>query len=123
MTAGLVGLLGGAMEKNYNDDQNNLIVEEILVFLQEKRTVLRMIRIGISAVIAQISILGFLIATSKYYQWMEVMHLWIPFALLNLIVLGIASYLIFGSLIRLRQLDRQIIKYKESHGTIAKVLD
>jgi len=111
------------MEKKYNDDQSNLIVEEILVFLQEKRTVLRMIRIGISAVIAQISILGFLIATSKYYQWMQVMHLWIPFALLNLIVLGIAGYLIFGSLIRLHQLDRQILKYKESHGIIADATD
>ena len=111
------------MEKNYNDDESNLIVEEILVFLQEKRTVLRMIRIGISTVIAQISILGFLIATSKYYEWMEVMHLWIPFALLNLILLSIAGYLIFGSLIRLHELDRQILKYKESHSVIGSVMD
>jgi hypothetical protein len=114
---------GAFLEKNYNDDESNLIVEEILVFLQEKRTALRMIRIGISAVIAQISILGLLIATSKYYEWMQVMHLWIPFALLNLIVLGIAGYLIFGSLIRLHQLDRQILRYKQSHGSIANFMD
>ncbi len=71
------------MEKKYdkNVDVDNLIVEEILVLLQEKRTALRMVRIGIGAIIAQITILGFLIATSKYYEWMEVMHLWIPFVI------------------------------------------
>ena len=81
------------MEKDYckNMDVDNIIVEEILVLLQEKRTALRMVRIGIAAIIAQITILGFLIATSKYYERMEVMHLWIPFALLNLVVLGIAG--------------------------------
>lgn len=111
------------MEKKYVDDENNIIVEEMLVFLQEKRTALRMVRIGISAVIAQISILGFLIATSKYYEWMEVMHLWIPFALLNLVVLGIAGYLIFGSLIRIHHLDHQMLKYRKSHSEISNFMD
>jgi hypothetical protein len=111
------------MEKKYNDDENNLIFEEMIVFLQEKRTALRMVRIGISAVIAQISILGFLIATSKYYEWMQVMHLWIPFALLNLIVLSIAGYLIFKALIRIHHLDYQILRYKKSHDGIADFMD
>jgi len=111
------------MEKKYSDDESNLMVEEILFFLQEKRTALRMVRIGISAVIAQISILGFLIAASKYYEWMQVMHLWIPFTLLNLLVLGTAAYLIFGSLIRIHKLDRRILRYKETHDGIASVMD
>jgi uncharacterized membrane protein len=110
------------MEKKYNEDVDNLIVEEILVLLQEKRTALRMVRIGISAVIAQISILGFLIATSKYYEWMQVMHLWIPFALLNLVVLGVAAYFIFGSLIQIQRMDRQILRYKNSHSKIANIM-
>ena len=111
------------MEKKYDEDLDNLIVEEILVLLQEKRTALRMVRIGISAVIALISILGLLIATSRYYKWMEVMHLWIPFVLLNLVVLGIAGYFIFGSLIHIHRLDRQILRYKKSHGRIANFMD
>ena len=111
------------MEKKYNEDVDSLIVEEILVLLQEKRTALRMVRIGISAVIAEITILGLLIATSRYYKWMEVMHLWIPFALLNLVVLGIAGYFIFGSLIHIHRLDRQIIRFKKSHGRIADFMD
>lgn len=113
------------MEKKYdkNVDVDNLIVEEILVLLQEKRTALRMVRIGIGAIIAQITILGFLIATSKYYERMEVMHLWIPFVLLNLVILGIAGYFIFGSLIYIHRLDRQIQRYKKSHGVISNFMD
>jgi hypothetical protein len=111
------------MEKKHSEDENNLMVEEILFFLQEKRTALRMVRIGISAVIAQIAILSFLIAASKYYEWIQVMHLWIPFALLNLLVLGTAAYLIFGSLIRIHKLDRQIFRYKETHHGITDVMD
>ena len=111
------------MDKTYNEDVDNLIVEEILVLLQEKRTALRMVRIGISAIIAQITILSFLIATSRYYQWMEVMHLWIPFAVLNLVVLATAGYFIFGSLIHIHRLDRQILRYKKSHGIITHLME
>lgn len=112
-----------SMGKKYNNDECNLITEVMLVFLQEKRTALRMVRIGISAIIAQISVLGLLIATSKYYERMEVMHLWIPFALLNLVVLCIAGYLIIGSLIRIHHLDHQMLTYKKSHKEIANFMD
>ena len=110
------------MEQKYDEGIDNLIVDEILVLLHEKRTSLRMVRIGISAVIAQIAILGFLIATSKHYERIQIMHLWIPFALLNLVVLGVAGYFIFGSLIQIRRLDRQILRYKTRHGKIAEIM-
>jgi hypothetical protein len=111
------------VEKKYSEDVDNLIVEEILVLLQEKRTALRMVRIGISAVIAEITILGLLIATSAYYKWMEVLHLWVPFVLLNLIVLALAGYFILGSLIHINRLDRQVLRYKKSHGVISNLMD
>ena len=111
------------MEKKYKEDVDTLIVEEILVLLQEKRIALRMVRIGISAVIAEITILGLLIATSRYYKWIEVMHLWIPFVLLNLIVLAIAGYFIFGSLTHIHHLDRQVLRYKKSHGVLSNLMD
>ena len=110
------------MEQKYDEGIDTLIVEEILVLLQEKRTSLRMVRIGISAIIAQIAVLSFLIATSKYYEWIQVTHLWIPFALLNLVVLGVAGYFIFGSLVQIRRLDLQILRYKTRHGKIADIM-
>ena len=94
-------------------EKDNLMSDVLLTFHQEKRTALAMIRTGIATLIAQISILSFLIATSKYYQWMEVVHLVIPFILLNLIVFGIAGYLIIRSILKIHQIDRQIIRYSE----------
>jgi Na+-translocating ferredoxin:NAD+ oxidoreductase RnfE subunit len=82
------------MKDKCSKEEDKLIVDELLTFHQEKRTALAMIRIGIATLITQISIVSFLIATSKYYQWMEVMHLMIPLILHNLIVFGIAGYLI-----------------------------
>ena len=109
------------MRDKYSIDKENLILDELLTFHQEKRTALAMIRIGIATLLAQISILSFLIATSKYYQWMEVVHLVIPFVLLNLIVFAIAGYLIFRSILKIHQLDRWIIRpneYREIKGRL-----
>ena len=101
------------MADKYDVEKSSLVLDELLTLHQEKRTALAMIGIGIATLIAQISILSFLIATSKYYQWMEVVHLVIPFILLNLIVFGIAGYLIFRSIIKMHQLDRRMIRYIE----------
>ena len=57
------------------------------------------------------SILSFVIATSRVYRWMEVVHLMMPFVLLDLIVFRIASYLIFPSILKAHQLDRLIVTH------------
>ena len=111
------------METTYSDDQDSLIVDEVLLFLQEKRTVLITIRIAIGTIMVQVSILSFLIATSRFYQWIEVMHLLVPFVVLNIIVLCIAGYFLFGSLIHLHRLERQIVRYKKRHSRIAQCMD
>lgn len=99
-------------------DKDSLILGELLAFHQEKRTALAMIRIGIGSLIAQLSVLSLLIATSKYYEWMEVVHLVIPFVLLNLFVFGIASYLILRSILTIHQVDRRIIRYIEDRERV-----
>jgi hypothetical protein len=101
------------MRNEINEIQDNLMTDEILVFLQEKRTALAAIRIGISTVMAQISILGVLIITSKYYDRMEVLHLLIPFTVLNIAVFGIAGYFIVRSIIQMHILDREIRKCRK----------
>ena len=105
------------------EDQDALIVDELLVFLQEKRTALATIRIGLAIFIAQIAILGFLIATSRFYAWMEVLHLVIPFILLNIVALGLAAYFIIHSMIQIHHIDRQMIRYKKTHSKIANLMD
>lgn len=104
------------MENIRKEDNDNLVTELLLTFEQDKRTALAMTRIGITTLVAQITILGFLIAASRYYRMMEVMHLVIPFILLNLVVFGIAGYLIFRSIFKIHQIDRQIMKTREGTG-------
>jgi uncharacterized membrane protein YidH (DUF202 family) len=103
------------MNQFADKEQDNLVIDELLALLQEKRTALAMIRIGIAALLAQLGILSFLIATSKYYVWMEVLHLMIPFTVLNLLILALALYFIFKSFIQIHRLDRQISRYKKCH--------
>jgi hypothetical protein len=111
------------MNNKYSEDQDNLLVDELLVILQEKRTALAMIRIGIAILMVQMTILSFLIATSKFYVWLEVLHLLALFILLNILLLGLAGYFIFGSVILIHQLDRQLLRYKKSHSRIAGLMD
>ena len=87
------------------------------------RTALATIRIGLAIFMTQIAMLAFLIATSRFYAWMEVLHLVIPFILLNLFALGVAGYFIIRSMIQIHQLERQVIRYKRNHGEISNLMD
>ena len=111
------------MNQFADEELNKLVTDELLVFLQEKRTALAMIRIGIATVLAQLGILSFLIATSKYYAWMEVLHLLIPFTVMNLLLLAVSTYFIFESFIHILRLDRQILRYKKRHSVLADFTD
>ena len=104
------------MKEKLTNDQDNLVIDYILFLLQEKRTYLTMIRTGIGTLMAQITLLGVLMVAYRHFFWKEIMHLVIPFAALNLAVLGLAAYLIIGALIHIRRLDRQIHQYKQSHS-------
>jgi uncharacterized membrane protein len=96
------------------------IVDELLAFQQDKRTTLETIRIGIRIIIAQIFCFGLLIATSKFYNFLEIKHLMIPFILLNALLFILATYLISGSLIHLHRLEIQIRRYKSEHNRLSK---
>ena len=111
------------MADHVSEDQDKLIVDEILLFLQEKRTILMTTRIAIGTIMVQVSILSFLIATSRYYHLIEVMHLLVPFIVLNAVVLGVAGYFLVGSLVQLHRMERQVERYKRRHSRIAACMD
>jgi len=104
-------------------DDNREKPEALIIDQQDKRTALEMIRIGIRIIIAQIFGLGFLIATSKLYNLLEIMHLMVPFILLNVLLFILAAYLISGSLIRLNRLEIQIRRYQSKHSRLSKFVD
>jgi uncharacterized membrane protein YidH (DUF202 family) len=109
-----------AIPKNENECS---IIDEIQVLLEEKRTSLSVMRTGIAIFIVQMFIFGFLIATSRSYHFLEVMHLTIPFYIINACLMMLAYYLIIFSLIRIRRHDRTITELKKRHRRVAELMD
>lgn len=111
------------MNIKYSDDEDALIVGEIQSFLQEKRTALKTIRIGIAVIVAIISLIGFLIVTFRSHaiiqarDWMGIL------AALGVILLGGVIYLFIIPLIRIRRMDQKILKFKRRRSAITNLMD
>jgi len=93
------------------------------MILSEKRTALSAMRTGIAVFALPLSVLSVLIATSHYYEFLQVMHLMVPLFVLcgALVVLG--SYLIIHSIRRIHHYDRLIRNLKLKYSVIAEFLD
>ncbi|MGD8916882.1 MAG: hypothetical protein PVH35_09820, partial [Syntrophobacterales bacterium] len=63
-------------------EQESLILNEVQLLLAEKRTSLATMRTGIAVLILPCSVMSLLIATSKYYDIVHVMPLFIPLLML-----------------------------------------
>lgn len=111
------------MEPEQEIAPESVIIGEAMLILAEKRTTLAVMRTGIAVFALPLSVLSILIATSKYYDILEVMHLLLPLLLVcgALIILG--SYLIVRSIIRLRHQDKLILELKRKHSEIAEFID
>lgn len=100
-----------------------MAISEVQLLLAEKRTALAVLRTGIALVALPMSIMSFLIATSRYYEVLNVLHLLIPLSLLCAGLGGFGGVLIFSSLKRMHRYDRLILEIKRRHSIVAKFLD
>jgi len=100
-----------------------LVVSEVQLLLAEKRTSLAALRTGIAVFVLPLSVLSILIATSKYYDFIHVLHFILPLLFLNAALVFLASYLIIRSLLRMRHQDKLIMEIKKRHPVIAPFID
>jgi len=100
-----------------------IIINEVQLILAEKRTSLATMRTGIAVCAIPLSLTGLLIATSRYYEILNVLTLFVPFGLLNAALLGLGTYLIARSMRRLVREDRMIREIKRKHSAIAEFID
>lgn len=107
------------------DDSNvdSIIINEAQLVLAEKRTSLAVMRTGIAVLALPLSVMSVLIATSKYYDVLHVLHFLVPLGALcaSLVVFG--AYLIIRSLARMRRYDQLIREIKREHTTIGKFIE
>lgn len=108
------------MEIQMNDDA--LIITEAQLILAEKRTSLAALRTGIAVFALPLSVLSLLIATSKYYDIAQVVHLFSALLLLCVALVALGSYLIIKSIRQIRHYDRLIRSLKAKHSKLAEFI-
>ncbi len=100
-----------------------LAINEIQLILAEKRTSLAVMRTGIAVLVLPLSVLSVLIATSRYYNVLNVLYLLVPLAVLNLALIAIGAYLIIRAMLRMRNYDRLVHGIKLKHSVLREFID
>jgi membrane protein YdbS with pleckstrin-like domain len=80
-------------------------------------------RTGIAVLALPLSITSVLIATSKYYEALQVLHFLIPLGILNLAMIVFGIFLIVRSVIRMRHYDLLIHEIKMKHSVIGRFIE
>lgn len=102
---------------------DNIIINEIQLLLAEKRTSLATLRTGIAVFVLPLSVLSVLIATSKYYDVTNVLHLFLPLLGLCAGLIALGGYLILHAVMRIRRQESHIQEIKRNHSRIAQFMD
>lgn len=104
-------------------ESDALIINEAQLILAEKRTSLAAMRTGIAVFALPLSVLGLLIATSRYYDVLHVLPLILPLGIMLLALIVLGSYLILRSLRNIHHYDRLIHDLKTCHSKLSEFLD
>jgi hypothetical protein len=108
------------MKEKFGEDEDALLIEELQSLLQEKRTALKVIRIGIALFMAQIGATGYLLTAFGRHTFAQAVYSMDFLAVLGMIILAVAIYLVVGPIFRIRRLDQEIMKIKRRHRAMAK---
>jgi hypothetical protein len=106
-----------------NDRTDAIIINEAQLILAEKRTSLSVLRTGITVLVLPLSVMSVLIATSKYYDILHVIHLIVPVAVLNIALTVLGAYLIIRATLRLHRYDGMLKQIKTKHSKLSEFLD
>jgi len=102
---------------------DSIAINEVQLILAEKRTSLAVMRTGIAVLALPLSVVSVLIATSKFYDVINVIPFLIPLGALNLALMVFGIYLIIRSIIRMRHYDSLIHAIKLKHRIIGEFIE
>jgi uncharacterized membrane protein YkgB len=112
-----------ALSAGTEKESNGIVIAEVQLLLAEKRTSLASMRTGIAVFALPLSVLSVLVATSKYYDVLQVMHWLVPLLAINAALVVLGSYLTIRAIIRIRHYDQLILKLKQKHSRIGEFID
>ena len=99
-----------------------LIIGEAQLILAERRTSLAAMRTGIAVFAIPLSVLGLLIATSRYYNVLHVLPLIVPLGVMLLALIVLGSYLVISAMRNIHHHDRLIHRLKLRHSKLSEFL-
>jgi uncharacterized membrane protein YidH (DUF202 family) len=102
---------------------DSVAINEAKLILAEKRTSLAIMRTGIAVLALPLSVMSVLIATSKYYNVLHVLHFLIPLIAVNLALIVFGAYLMIRSIIKMKHYDRFINEIKKKHSIIGEFVE
>ena len=111
------------MPESLTSNPEGVIINEVQLILAEKRTSLAAMRTGIAVFALPLSVLSILIATSRHYHVMGVLHWLIPLLVICAAMIVLGAYLIIRAILRMRRHDRLILRLKQKHSRIAEFID
>jgi uncharacterized membrane protein YidH (DUF202 family) len=111
------------LPQNGEIESEDVVINEVQLLLAEKRTSLSAMRTGIAILALPLSVLSILIATSKYYDVIQVIHLFVPALVISAVLFFLGSYLIIRGIIRIRYYDRIILELKQKYSRIAGFIE
>ncbi len=98
-------------------------INEVQLLLSEVRTALSLMRTGIAVLALPLSVFSVLVATSRYYEVLNVLSLLLPLTILCAVLMLFGGYLIIHSWRKVRRIDRLIRRIKMEHSVIAKFME
>jgi uncharacterized membrane protein YidH (DUF202 family) len=105
------------------DENDSILMGEAQLILAEERTSLALMRTGIAVLALPMSVMSVLVATSKLYDVVHVMHILVPLSVLILALLALGIYLIIHAIIQFRYYDKMIYKIKSDSSIAEKLVD
>jgi hypothetical protein len=102
---------------------STVVMDEIQLILAEKRTYLSVMRTGIAILALPLSVLSVLVATSRLYDVLNVLHFLIPLGILNLALVTLSAYLIVRSIIRIHFYDKLLYQIKLKKAELAELIE
>ncbi len=96
-----------------SSQDESVSIPRIQLILAEKRTTLAVMRTGIGVFTLPLSVVTVLVATSRYYNFLETYHFLVPLLVLCTGLVVLAVYLIHRSVLRIWKQDAIIKKIRE----------
>ena len=116
--------MGPAFEEVVIENSNHsLVINEIMLLLSEKRTSLSTLRTGIGLVMIPLSVLSFLVATSRSYDLEDVLYLLAPLWAACVVLFLLGMHIILRALLRIRRFDSRIETLKAKDASVRALID